>query len=142
MCIALSICASRLVSVKWASEKLLDAIDATVPTTANNADYVAALRRLISITWRPHRLRSLMAGNLDRAFQSVHDGPPGLRPLDEQTDGILADDFRTSEWQDLWRMERDRRRHRGKNPRCLPVVVVAWRKALRASVGEVASRAR
>ena len=94
-------------SVKWDSEKLLDEIDATVPSTASNADYVAALRRMTSITYRPHRMRSLMAGELGKAFQSVHDGPSGLRPLNEETDDILADEFRKSEWHDLWRTERD-----------------------------------
>ena len=88
--------------VKWDSEKLLDAIDAKVPDSATNADYVVSLRRLTTSTYRPHRMRSLMQGDLRRAFQSVHDGPSGLRPLDEETDDILADEFRKAEWKDIW----------------------------------------
>ena len=93
---------------KWDSEKLLDAVDTTVPDEVGNADYVAALRKHTSITYRPYRMRSIV--ELDKAFQSVHHGENGMRPLDEETDDILKDEFRRDEWHDIWQVEREERR--------------------------------
>lgn len=76
----------------WDSEKMLDAVDRTIPADASNAEYVQVLRASTSPDLRPHQIRSLMGGDLEKAYGSVVHGALGIRPLNEETDEVLTED--------------------------------------------------
>lgn len=94
---------------KWDTALVMDTIDGIVPVDSSKADYVAEMRRLTTGQYRPWRLRSILGGDLSRGFRTVHDGPNGLRPLSPETGLELEDDYRRSEWSDVWRIERETR---------------------------------
>lgn len=87
----------------WDVDAMLDAVDCTIPDDASNAEYVAGLRASTSPDWRPHQMRSLMEGDLERAYGSVAYGALGIRPLKPETDeDELADEANRKAWSDTY----------------------------------------
>ena len=90
-------------SVDWDTEAMLDAVDATVPERASNAEYLGRLRECTAgVQYRPNRMRDLMGGDLAKAFASVHEGPKGIRPLEEDSDETLEDPRKRQMWNEAW----------------------------------------
>lgn len=94
-------------SIKWDAKSLLDKVDAMVPADAAMPDYVAALRESTSVEYRPRRISEALPGlRPEDVYQSVHDGPMGLRPLDPEKDtSTLGNELDRKEWEQAWTEE-------------------------------------